>query len=203
MDSRTLQRRFQLNRKQALFALEYATDGNGAAAAIRAGYSAPTARQTAYRLLTKVYILQAVEVAFSERMERLQITADDVVRRLVNLAFTDIDAFADWEGGHLSLKDLQEVSPDKRVALAEVQETPMGGLRIKMADRMPALALLARHLGVLPTAGTREGVEDHARATYERTVTEKWNLDSLSNEQLKQFDDIVRTIRSGQSSPDA
>lgn len=202
MDSRTLQRRFQLNRKHALFALEYATDGNGAAAAIRAGYSERTARQTAYRLLTNVYILQAVEAAFSERMERLQITGDDVVRRLVNLAFTDIDAFAEWEDGHLTLKDLQEVPVDKRGALAGIEETAQG-LRIKMADRMPALAILARHLGVLPTVGTREGVQEHARVAYERTVTEKWNLDALSNDQLKQFDDIVRTIQAGQSRPDA
>ena len=197
MVSGGLQRRFRLTEKRALFAAEYVIDLNGAQAAVRAGYSAPTAPQTASRLLTNVNVLDAIQWAFSERMRRVQVSQDDVLRRLINLAFTDISAFATWEAGKVSLKDLDDIHPDKHIALAEVQEDTLGHLRIKMADRMPALTLLARHFGLIPTAGTREGVEEHARATYERTVTEKWNLDSLSNEQLKQFDDIVRTIRSG------
>ncbi len=200
--SRAFQRRFRLSKKRALFAMEYAVDGNGAAAAVRAGYSERTARQTAYRLLTNVYILQAVEVAFAERMERLQITADDVVRRLIHLGFTDINAFASWSSNRITLKDLDQVPPEKLAALAEVQETTQG-LRIRLRDPLPALALLARHTGVIPTAGTRESTVEHARATYERTVTEKWDLKALTPEQLEQWDEIISTILGGEATPDA
>ncbi len=202
MDSRALQRRFRLNRRQALFATQYVVDLNGAQAAIRAGYSEHSARVTASKLLTKANILQAIEGAFAERMERVQLDQDDVVRRLAQIAFTDIDAFASWTGGRISLKDLDDIPADRRGALAEIQETTQG-LRIKMADRMPALALLARHFGVIPTAGTREATAEHARMTYERTVTEKWDLNTLSPEQLEQWDDIISTVLRGEATPDA
>ncbi len=202
MDSRTLQRRFRLKKRQAIFALEYGVDLNGSQAAIRAGYAERSARITASKLLTKPNVLQAVELAFSERVERLQLDGDAVVEKLAQIAFTDIGAFASWQDSHVTLKDFTDIPPEKLAALAEVQETPQG-LRVKMRDSLPALALLARHFGVLPTAGTREATAEHARITYERTVTEKWDMNALSSAQLEQFDDIVRTIRAGQSSADA
>lgn len=67
---------------------------------------------------------------------------------------------------------------------------------------MPGLALLARHLGVIPAAGSREAMAEHARMAYERTVTEKWNLDALSDEQLEQWIDIIRTVQLAQANPD-
>ncbi len=198
-----LQRRFRLTAKRALFAEEYVVDWNGTQAAIRAGYSPRTAAVQASQLLTKANVLGAIQWAFAERIKRVQVNQDDIVRRLVNLAFTDISAFATWEGGRVKLKDLDDIHPDQHIALAEVQEDHLGHLRIKMADRMPALALLARHFGVIPTAGTREATAEHARATYERTVTERWDLNALSPEQLEHWDDIISTILRGEGTPDA
>ncbi len=203
MVSGSLQRRFRLTEKRALFAEEYVVDLNGTQAAIRAGYSAKTAAVQASQLLTKLNVLDAIQWAFAERMRRVHINQDDIIRRLLNLAFTDISAFATWEGGKVTLKDLGDIHPDQHVALAEVQEDHLGHLRIKMADRMPALTLLARHYGLIPTSGTREGVEEHARATYERTVTEKWDFDALSLDQLEQFNDILRTIRDAKAGANA
>ena len=51
----------ELNPRQIRFALEYAIDGNGTQAAIRAGYSAPTAAECASRLLTKRKIKDLVD----------------------------------------------------------------------------------------------------------------------------------------------
>ncbi len=202
MDSRTLQRRFELSRKHAVFVLEYIKDLNGSQAAIRTGYAARTARITAHKLLTNTYILQAVEAAFSERIETLNVSHDDVLRRLVNLAFTDIDAFAEWDKGSITLKPLEDVPVEKRIALAGIESTTQG-LRIKMADRMPALTVLARHFGILPITGNAAASLDNARVAYERTVTEKWNLDNLSSEQLEAFGEILRTIGADEASPDA
>ena len=49
-----------MNAKQARFVQEYLIDRNGAAAAVRAGYSKRTARQQAYDLLTRPDIADAV-----------------------------------------------------------------------------------------------------------------------------------------------
>lgn len=42
-----------MNKRQKAFALEYAVDGNGSAAAVRAGYSVTRSRQTASELLKR------------------------------------------------------------------------------------------------------------------------------------------------------
>ncbi len=49
-----------LNAKQKRFAAEYSVDHNGAQAAIRAGYSEKTAKQTASRMMANVAVKQLV-----------------------------------------------------------------------------------------------------------------------------------------------
>ena len=49
-----------MNAKQKRFAEEYSVDHNGAQAAIRAGYSARTAKQTASRMMANVAVKQLV-----------------------------------------------------------------------------------------------------------------------------------------------
>ena len=49
-----------MNTRQARFVQEYLIDRNGAAAAVRAGYSAHTARQIAYEILTRPDVAAAV-----------------------------------------------------------------------------------------------------------------------------------------------
>jgi phage terminase small subunit len=71
-----------LTPKQTRFVEEYSIDHNGAAAAVRAGYSPRTARQIAHELLTKPDILGAVEA--NERLvaKQLQITREGVLKEL-------------------------------------------------------------------------------------------------------------------------
>ena len=49
-----------MNARQTRFVQEYLVDRNGAAAAIRAGYSPRTARQIAYEILTRPDVAEAV-----------------------------------------------------------------------------------------------------------------------------------------------
>ena len=51
---------YVMNARQARFVQEYLIDRNGAAAAIRAGYSPRTARQIAYEILTRPDVAEAV-----------------------------------------------------------------------------------------------------------------------------------------------
>jgi hypothetical protein len=68
--------------KQRRFVDEYLLDLNATQAAIRAGYSARTAEQQGPRLLGNVEIAEAIQAAQQARSERVQITADDVLRGL-------------------------------------------------------------------------------------------------------------------------
>ena len=76
----------QLQDKQKLFVSEYLQDLNGSAAAVRAGYSRKSARQTASHLLTKHDIRALVQEKQLETEERLQLTRDDVIRGLLSAA---------------------------------------------------------------------------------------------------------------------
>ena len=69
----------KLTPKQARFVQEYLIDLNAAQAAIRAGYSAKTARVIGHENLIKPDIAAAIEKAMAERAERTELTADWVV----------------------------------------------------------------------------------------------------------------------------
>ena len=76
----------KLTPKQARFVQEYPIDLNAAQAAIRAGYSAKTARVIGHENLIKPDIAAAIEKAMAERAERTRLTADWVIDELRKLA---------------------------------------------------------------------------------------------------------------------
>lgn len=75
----------KLTDKQELFAREFIKDLNATQAAIRAGYSEKTARAIGCENLTKPDIQQRVAELNQERLERVQIDADYVLRQAVKL----------------------------------------------------------------------------------------------------------------------
>lgn len=75
----------KLTDKQELFAREYLKDLNATQAAIRAGYSEKTARSVASENLSKPDIQQRIAELNHERLERVQIDADYVLRQAVKL----------------------------------------------------------------------------------------------------------------------
>ncbi|MFW5438107.1 terminase small subunit [Paenibacillus apiarius] len=78
-----------LTAKQNAFVQEYLIDLNATQAAIRAGYSAKTARKIGQENLTKPDIQKAIQEAMGERSERTEITADMVLRRWWDIATAD------------------------------------------------------------------------------------------------------------------
>lgn len=81
-----------LTDKQQRFVAEYMVDSNATQAAIRAGYSSRTAKQQGSDLLTRPDIANALAQLKQAQAERLQISADDVLRdlqRVVRIALAD------------------------------------------------------------------------------------------------------------------
>ncbi len=73
----------QLTDKQQRFVEEYLVDLNGTEAAIRAGYSPKTARQIAAQNLSKLNIQEAIREGQQERSERVRVTQDWVLKKLI------------------------------------------------------------------------------------------------------------------------
>ena len=141
----------KLTPKQAEFVRQYLVDLNATAAAIRAGYSERTAKSQGQRLLTNVDVSAALAAAKAEREQRTEITQDRVVSELAKIAFADPRELMEWGPEGVKLKDSAELTEEQAASVAEVSETTTkdgGSLRLKKHDKVKALELLGRPLGM-------------------------------------------------------
>jgi len=146
-----------LTAKQRRFVEEYLVDLNATQAAIRAGYSPRSAKQTAAALLLKPHVQAAISALQSERTQRTQIDADYVLQRLVEIDQMDV---LDIMNDDMSLKPVSEWPKVWRqylsgFDLAELFEgtgdqREMIGLmkKIKWPDKVKNLELLGRHVSI-------------------------------------------------------
>lgn len=137
----------KLTDKQTAFVREYLVDLNATQAAIRAGYSERTAYSVGQRLLKNVEIQRAVAAAQAKRARRVEITADRVVAELAKIAFSDPRDLMEWGPDGVVLRPSAELSDDQAASVAEVAENN-AGLRLKKHDKVKALELLGRHIGI-------------------------------------------------------
>lgn len=139
----------KLTRKQKAFVQEYLVDLNGTQAAIRAGYSPRTAQVQASKMLALPHVQEAVQAAIKAREKRTEITQDRVLAELARIAFADLkDYVAFGPKQEVTFKDPEHV--DGRV-IAEIGETITqygGSKRLKLHDKLRALELLGKHLGM-------------------------------------------------------
>jgi Terminase small subunit len=72
-------------------------DGNGTRSAIAESYSEKSAAVAAARLLTNVNVAAEIAKKSEKMQQKLEITAEKVLRELAKLAFVDPRSFATWE----------------------------------------------------------------------------------------------------------
>lgn len=146
-----------LTPRQQRFVLEYLVDLNATQAAIRAGYSAKTAKQQGARLLTYADIAAEVQTRRERLSARTQVTAERVIQELARLAFVDPRAIFNPDG---SMKPVTDWDEDTARALSgcEVTEEFAGRgeeresvgftKKVKFWDKKGALELLGKHLAL-------------------------------------------------------
>ena len=145
---------------QDRFVDEWLIDFNGTQAAIRAGYSERSARRIAGRLLTKDNIQREISRRQKDLQRRTEVTQDRVVKELARIAFADMTDYAQVEtrmiekddGTELSyqavtLTETAELSADQRAAIAGIKQG-VNGVEVKLHDKIKALELLGRHIGM-------------------------------------------------------
>ena len=138
----------QLTEKQKRFAEEYLVDLNATQAAIRAGYSPDTANEQGSRLLANVNIKNTVDKLIAERSRRTGINADRVIREIAKIAFVNAGEIVDLDTALL----MDKISDDDMAAIQSVKVKTFGedGVEreVKLADKLKALELLGKHLGL-------------------------------------------------------
>lgn len=142
--------------KQQRFVDEYLIDLNGAQAAIRAGYSAKTAKAQANRLLANVHVERYLRSQKASRSVRLQISQDDVVRELANVAMVDIAQVVSWDGANLTVPAFEAMPAEARRAIQSIkvnrrrrsgdEDWETETVEVKLHNKVQALEVLRRHL---------------------------------------------------------
>lgn len=150
--------------KQARFVQEYLVDLNATQAAVRAGYSKRTAVKIGSENLLKPDITREIKKAMDERAERTGVSAERVLHEIARIAFLDIRKAFNADG---SMKPLDQLDDDTAAAIAGLEvpeeldedgEVVRARLKkLKLSDKLGALTLLARHLGMLNDKLTLKG----------------------------------------------
>jgi len=140
--------------RQERFCNEYLLDLNAGRAAVRAGYSENGCQQAGSRLLARPYIAARIEELQAKREARTQVTQDRVLKELAAIGFADIADYAGIEDGAegqgqvITLKNTADLPAEKRAAIAGMRQGTKG-IEIKLCDKLKALELMARHLGMM------------------------------------------------------
>lgn len=154
-----------MTKKQKRFIEEYLVDLNATQAAIRAGYSPDTAKEIGCENLTKPNIRAQIDKAMAERSKRTGVSADRVVMELAKIAFVNASDVINADDA--TLKD--DAAPEDTAAIQSVKVKTFGedGIEreIKMADKIKALELLGKHMGMFQnnlnvTLETSEKLDD-------------------------------------------
>lgn len=139
-----------LTPKQQKFVAEYLIDLNATQAAIRAGYSARTARNIAQELLTKPHIQAELQKRREKVEKKLEISQEMVIAELAAIAFSNGADYAKVVGNGVSsyvkFTPTDQLDPMKLKAIASIEES-QNGMKVKTHDKLRAIELLSKFMG--------------------------------------------------------
>ncbi|MES2347857.1 MAG: terminase small subunit [Pseudomonadota bacterium] len=147
---------------QQAFVAHYLVTLSAKKAAIAAGYAPGSADVQGYQLLQNPSVSKQLRKAMARRAKRLEVSAENVLREIARIAFSDIRAVMEFRGESVTFKDSDTLHSDAAAAIQSISsdtKTSGGGrmdsepmttvsLKIKMHDKMRALDLAGRHLGM-------------------------------------------------------
>ena len=149
-----------MTKKQEVFANEYLIDLN-ATRAYKVAYPAvkkdETAAQAGSRMLRNVKVAEYIQEKMNQREKRTEITQDRVLQELAKLGFLDVRGFYDKDGNPKDLAELDDGIAACIVGLDVLEEYEGYGedrelvghvKKYKIADKLKALELMGRHLGM-------------------------------------------------------
>lgn len=162
-----------LTAKQRRFVREFLVDRNATQAAIRAGFSAKTAREQGHALRGKPEIQTLIREAEAQLAERTEITQEMIIRELALIGFANMqDYLRIGENGDPFL-DFSKLTREQAAPIVEVtvedfkdgrgeDARDVRRVKFKLADKKGALVDLGKHLGMF-----KERVEHSGHVTTE------------------------------------
>lgn len=172
----------QLTAKQKIFCDEYLIDLN-ATRAYKAAYTNikkdETAAVNGSRLLRNAKVERYIEERMKEREKRTEITQDKVLKELAKIGFANATDYAkivekeyeenilDANGNiigkeakvytSVELELTENIEVDKQAAIASIKRGA-NGIEVKLNDKVKALELIGKHLGMFTDKVEHSGV---------------------------------------------
>lgn len=207
----------KLTEKQERFCEEYLVDLNATQAAIRAGYAEKRASEQSYQLLQKTTVQECIKEKMDARAKRTEITQDAVLRELAIIAFSNAADYVavverdatittengaivpvfDEDGNPVKYKTVDPVltenlTEEQKKALAIIKKG-RDGFEIKPYDKIRALELLGRHLGMWDKKTAADLEEQRAR--IEKTKAETSRIKGEEPGADEQDDGFLEALR--------
>jgi phage terminase small subunit len=142
------------------FVSEWLISANASEAARKAGSRAKNIAQAGRQLLRKAEIQRAICEMQAQISEKLEITAENVLRELARIGFSDLRKAFNKSG---NLKAIDSLDDDTVAAIASIKVvTSMDGdgvqytKEIRCWDKRGALEALAKHLGLFDADNTQK-----------------------------------------------
>jgi len=165
------QSEFQITDRMKKFVDEYLIDFNATAAAIRAGYSESTANEQGSQLLARPDIRELVAEGQKAIAERTQTFQDNAVEELKIVGFSDLADFLTVKAdGIVEQKPFNELTKAQTKCIKKIKQTVRSSHsadgtilhqtavnEIELHDKLRALELLGRHLGMFNDTLRLEG----------------------------------------------
>lgn len=185
----------KLTAKQKRFCDEYLIDLNATQAAIRAGYSEKTAYRTGADNLRKPQIEEYIAKRQKELSRSTEITQERVIKELALIAFSNNADYAhvvekkmkaEVDGALVDVLDedgkpvmyrtvepvlTEELTEEQKRALAVIKKG-RDGLEVKSCDKVKALELLGKHLGIF-TDKIEANVNDTTRSELSELLAQR------------------------------
>ncbi len=189
----------RLTKQQWKFCSEYMVDMNGTQAAIRAGYSAKTARRMGSRLLTLAHIQAALKDFQREFSAGLRITPQRVLREWATIGFACMGDYVEVQADGTAYVDLSRCTREQMAAISEIQvdeyvegkgeqSRNVKRVRIKFHSKTQALEALSKHLGLFEADNHQKGIEAFLQFLNERAALPPRNYTDAKVVQSRQLD---------------
>lgn len=137
------------------------------------------AESNASRLLSNAEVKEYIAERMEERQKRTEITQDMIINELKAIAFANATQFAETKRNGVVIKDTSELPDEVKKVIVGIEDGK-NGIKIKTANKIQALELLGRHLGMF---------NDKLDVNVKEKTEKKNAIEDILN-QMKSVDDV-------------
>lgn len=131
-------------------------------------------RSTIDRKATALFGKDTIRARYNELInkanEKVEIKAEDILRELKAIAFSNGSDYAEMKGNKVQFKDTDKLDADKKRAIASIKQT-REGKQIDTYDKLKAIDMLVKYTKMFDQKS-----DDHKQPTLNIVVTDNSNL---------------------------